>query len=729
MANTIRIKRTTTSNRPASLANAELAFIEGSKKLVYGIGTGGAGGTATSIIDIGGEGAFLTLNDVTQTADGEKTFLKRITLKTTAAPSFASNNVTENETAVTAGWVRGQAYSAKVSSSDLDFTLLGTPVGSLSIANTGITDGVQPTTTLALKTQAGLTAGTYTKLTISTKGIVTAAANLAASDIPTLTASKISDFDTAVRANRLDQLAVPTANVSLNSKRITSLADPVDPQDAATKAYVDASRAGLDIKDSCRVATTGVVGTTSNTTAIGGTPKVVDDVTLSVGDRVLVKSQSTASENGLYTVTVLGTGADGTWTRASDSSGSSLNSGAFVFIEQGTANGGTGWVLTTPNPIVMPQALTFTQFSGAGTYVAGAGLTQSGFTFNAVGTANRITVNADSIDIASTYVGQTSITTLGTIATGTWQGISVKAGYGGTGLTNYTAGDLLYAGTNDPVSLSRLAAPGAIGSALISGAAGAGPSWGKIGLTTHVSGTLPIANGGTNSTATPTLGGVSYGTGSAFAFTAAGTAGQALVSNGGAAPTWQTLTLENLPDAWVKRSVKAATTANITLSGAQTIDGIALVAGDRVLVKDQTTQKDNGIYVVSAGAWARAADANTAAYLAAAEVGVDAGTTNGGLTFTTNFKSDNTLGSTAVVWYQSYDSSQAKLANLLSTVFADNQMIRFTSATGMEAITVTDHVVNNLLNKIDANGIWNAIGLGTVSGTIDGLTIDGGSYT
>jgi hypothetical protein len=79
------------------------------------------------------------------------------------------------------------------------------------------------------------------------------------------------------------------------------------------------------------------------------------------------------------------------------------------------------------------------QFSGAGTFTAGDGLTIDGSEFNVVGTADRITVNADSVDIASTYVGQSSITTLGTITTGVWNGTDVAIADGGTGAS--TAAD------------------------------------------------------------------------------------------------------------------------------------------------------------------------------------------------------------------------------------------------------------------------------------------------
>ena len=215
-----------------------------------------------------------------------------------------------------------------------------------------------------------------------------------------------------------------TGTVDVSSKRITSVADPTQAQDAATKSYVDAVKTGLDIKDSVRVATTANINLTNTQT--------IDAVALAVGDRVLVKNQTTGSQNGIYVV------ASGAWTRATDFDADvEVTGGAFTFVEEGTVNADSGWVLTTNNTITIgTTALTFAQFSGAGQITAGAGLTKTGNTIDAVGTADRITVNSDSIDIASTYVGQTSITTLGTIATGTWQGSIVAGQYGGTGVNN-----------------------------------------------------------------------------------------------------------------------------------------------------------------------------------------------------------------------------------------------------------------------------------------------------
>jgi phage-related tail fiber protein len=103
--------------------------------------------------------------------------------------------------------------------------------------------------------------------------------------------------------------------------------------------------------------------------------------------------------------------------------------------------------------------------------------------------------------------------------------------------------------------------------------------------------------------------------------------------------------------------VKAATTANITLSGTQTIDGVSCVAGDRVLVKDQSTASGNGIYVVAAGSWTRATDADAVAELGAATVNVQSGTANGGSRWVTTLKLTDTMGTTAMNWYRDVDGS------------------------------------------------------------------------
>lgn len=265
---------------------------------------------------------------------------------------------------------------------------------------------------------------------------------LVSADIPqTLTSSWITNFDTQVRTSRLDQMAAPTASVSLNSQRITNLADPTGAQDAATRGFVEALVSTGTNKGTVRVATTAALSlTAANATSItqsGGLPSTLDGVTLSSGNLILVKDQAGAgatgaAANGLY-VYAAGT----TWNRATNADISAeVTAGLFVFVSEGTANADNGYTLTTNDPITLGTTqLTFTQTSGAGQITAGAGLTKTGNQLDVVGTTNRITVNADSIDIASNYAGQNTITTVGTITTGTWNGTAIAVANGGTGAT------------------------------------------------------------------------------------------------------------------------------------------------------------------------------------------------------------------------------------------------------------------------------------------------------
>ena len=226
------------------------------------------------------------------------------------------------------------------------------------------------------------------------------------------------------------------------------------------KAYVDAVANGLDVKASVRVATTANLSATYNngngTLTAGSNGAIsVDGVSLNADDRVLVKDQTTATQNGFYKVTTVGSGgAAFVLTRTPDADAASeLTGGAFTFVEEGTANADNGYVLTTNGtPTLGTTNITFEQFSGAGQIAAGAGLTKTGNTIDAVGTADKITVSANAITIASTYVGQTSITTLGTIATGTWNGTEIGVTSGGTGLTSIAKGSVLVANSANTLS-------------------------------------------------------------------------------------------------------------------------------------------------------------------------------------------------------------------------------------------------------------------------------------
>ena len=213
--------------------------------------------------------------------------------------------------------------------------------------------------------------------------------------------TQVSDFDAGVRTNRLDQLTQPSAAVAMNGQRMTGLADPVGDQDAATKAYVDATAVGLDVKNSARVATTEDI-------TLSGV-QTIDGVGVLAGDRVLVKDQATGSENGVYDVV-----SGGAWTRSADAIQDELTSGSFVFVEEGSINGSAGFVVSTANPITIGTTdVEWSQFSGAGQITAGAGMTKSGNTLDVnTASADRVVVNANNIDLAThgtagTYNGLT----------------------------------------------------------------------------------------------------------------------------------------------------------------------------------------------------------------------------------------------------------------------------------------------------------------------------------
>ena len=358
---TIRIKRRAasgSSGAPSSLANAELAYSEVDNILYYGFGTGGAGGSASSIPAIAGTGAFLGLAG-TQTVTGDKTFTGAVVLGSSATATTPATG--DNDTSVaTTAFVKAQNYLT----------------GNQTITFSGAATGSGTTSVALTLADSGVSAGTTSGVTVNAKGLITGITALVASDIPSIAHTKISDFDTGVQTNRIDQLANPTGSLDLNSQKITNLADPTSAQDAVTKSYADALTSGLDVKQSVKVATTANI-------TLSGT-QTIDGVAVSADERVLVKNQSTASQNGIYDC------KSGSWARSSDfDTDAEVTSGAFTFVEQGSVNADAGFVLTTDGSITVgTTGLSFTQFSGAGAITAGDGLQKSGTELSADVKAN-----------------------------------------------------------------------------------------------------------------------------------------------------------------------------------------------------------------------------------------------------------------------------------------------------------------------------------------------------
>jgi len=199
-------------------------------------------------------------------------------------------------------------------------------------------------------------------------------------------------------------------NVNMNSYNITGLATPVSDTDAATKAYVDSTAQGLDPKASVVYATTtsifgsgytydnGTSGVGATITAGSNGALSIDGSTPTVNMRVLIKNEvgafvntttQSAAFNGIYLVTVVGSGAAAfVLTRTTDFDVGTEMPGAFTFVEQGTVNADTGWVATVNNPVTVGTTqIIWSQFSSAGAYTAGTGLTLTGNEFSISNTA------------------------------------------------------------------------------------------------------------------------------------------------------------------------------------------------------------------------------------------------------------------------------------------------------------------------------------------------------
>ena len=448
----------------------------------YLVGNGTSAFTAVATIPNSGlTNSSITIGSTTVSLGGTITTFAGTSISgATNALSAIPNSSLDNSAITINGSSVSLGGSVTVTATASNALTIGTGLSGTSYdGSSAVTIAIDSTVVTLTGTQT-LTNKTLTSPTINTPTIAT----------PAVTGGTINNAvigGTTPAAGTFTSVAMTTGTITTA---------PTTGTDIVNKDYADAIASGINFHQACRLATTtalaantynnGSSGVGATLTANANGALSVDSVAVVVGNRILVKNEATQANNGVYTVTQTGSaGAPYILTRATDfdSAGSGvdqIDAGDFFLITAGSTLANTSWVQQTPLPITIgTTAIVFAQFGAPLTYSAGTGLSESpAYTFN----------------IANTGVTSASYGLAASVPT-----ISVNA-------------------------------QGQITSASDTAIA--------IAASQVTSGTLAIAQGGTNSSATPTAGGAVYGTGTAFAFTAAGTAGQVLTSAGTSAPTW-----------------------------------------------------------------------------------------------------------------------------------------------------------------------------------------------
>ena len=241
-----------------------------------------------------------------------------------------------------------------------------------------------------------------------------------------------------------------SGDVDVNSSKIINVTDPTADQHAATKAYVDSVANGLDVKDSVRLATAAALAAVTynngagTLTADANGALSVDGAAVVADDRILVKDQASAVQNGIYKVTATGgAGAAFVLTRTPDAdTASELTGGTFFFVEEGTANADNGYVAThNGTPTFGSTNITFVQFSGAGQISAGDALTKSGNTLNVAVDDSSIEVNSDALRVKAS--GITNAMLAGSIAISKLSGAQISFSDDSSTVSNIALGETI----------------------------------------------------------------------------------------------------------------------------------------------------------------------------------------------------------------------------------------------------------------------------------------------
>jgi hypothetical protein len=252
----------------------------------------------------------------------------------------------------------------------------------------------------------------------------------------------------------LDAITSPAADVSMTTGstayKITGLAAPTSPNDAARKADVDAAVQGLDVHDSVRVIS--VVDLPAGNIASNSGAYTIDSVPLVATDRVLLQNQTPPSENGIYVVNTP-SGSTHSMTRAADANhADDLSANMFFFVEEGTVYKDTGWVCTTNETLTLAN-MVFAQFSGTGSYTAGDGLDLTGTEF---GIADEGVTLARMANMATTSILGRKTASAGVPEVLSASDAGIVLGLGGAALLDVgTDTDEVCAGDDDRLSDSR----------------------------------------------------------------------------------------------------------------------------------------------------------------------------------------------------------------------------------------------------------------------------------
>ena len=621
-------------------------------------------------------------------------------------------------------WIKfsqGLGEAVKISSSDttgsyLNNKLLVTSALVKTIGSPGANE------TLTIDLAAAGTAGTYRSVTTDAKGRVTAGTNPT-----TLLGYGITDAQpldatlTALAAYASTGIMVMTAADTFAARTITGTANQIT------------------VNNGSGTGGNPTLSFPSTTLTFPGTAGVIfpkGTTAQRVATQAYTRFNSTTLRLEYYDGT--------TWISVDPATGGTVTSVSLTAPASGLTVSGSP--ITTTGTIVLSLANDLAGVEGLSTLgLAARTATDTWTTRTITGTANRVAVaNGDgiagnpTIDIDPSYVGQSSITTLGTVTSGTWLGTTLGLGYGGTGRTTIGgANTLLGVDTTGTILEYK---------SIVNGT-GIGLSLTPQQITISNTGVTSVAGTVNQISVSATSGAVTFSLPQAIATTSNPIFSSVTVAADPTLPL-QLATKQYVDNAIQglnpKQSVRLATTGNITLSGSQLIDGVTAVVGERILVKNQTTPAENGIYVVSAGTWARATDMNTWQNVPGAFVFVEEGTLLSDTAWLSTANQGGTLGTTVITWTQFSSAADitagaglTKTGNVLSitnsvTAGGPFNNITFNAQGLVTAASNVGYLTNNQSITLSgdvtgsgANAITTSLSLtGVGAGTYKSVTVD-----